>query len=244
MNLDATEIAALKLVQAVGARLRRARRLDYQLKGKSNLVTALDLEAEELLRQGLPQAGFWGEETGRAGSQKWCWVVDPVDGTTNFAHRHPNAAISVALACGDEVRLGIVYDFFRKELFSARSQGGAFLNGRPIRVSRTACLEDSLLSTGFGPESGAHEYEKFQQLTRASHGVRCLGCCSLALCAVACGRLEAYYEWDLNAWDVAAGGLIVREAGGRFTTLSGSPPRLERNGYLASNGLIHEELIA
>lgn len=243
MNLDRVESTAVELVKSVGRRLRRARSLVYALKGPANLVTELDGRAEELLRAGLPTAGFWGEESGRADTEQWCWVVDPIDGTTNFAHRYPHAAVSAALACGPEVRLGVVYDFFRRELFTARLGEGAFLNGRRIRVSDVGSLGDALLSTGFGPESSATEYARFRALNAASHGVRRGGCCSLDLCWVAAGRLEGYYEWDLNAWDVAAGGLIVSEAGGRFTALDGTPARLDRGNFLASNGRFHEELM-
>lgn len=242
MNLAAVEATAGALLKSVGRRLRRARSLAYELKGPANLVTALDRKAEELLRSGLPGASFWGEETGRSGSEEWCWVVDPVDGTTNFAHRYPHAAISVALARRSRVHLGLVYDFFRRELFTARSSEGAFLNGKPIRVSQVGSLGQALLSTGLGPESAPLEYARFQALNASSHGVRRSGCCSLDLCWVAAGRLEAYYEWDLNPWDVAAGSLIVTEAGGRFTALDGSPARLERGDFLASNGRFHEEL--
>lgn len=242
MNLPATRTAAAALVRSVGQKLRRRRPGGFRLKGKADLVTSQDSRAEDELRAGLPQAAFWGEEGGRSGSDAWCWVVDPLDGTTNYAHRYPHAAVSVALARDGQVELGIVYDLFRGELFEAVRGQGAWLNGRAVTVSPVASLEESLLGTGFGPDSADGEYERFRWLQQRCHGVRRSGCCSLDLCWVACGRLDGFYEWDLQPWDVAAGGLIVAEAGGRFTTLKGALPRLERGDYLASNGLLHEEL--
>lgn len=242
MNLQATRTAAVELVRSVGRRLRQRRQRGFQLKGKADLVTAQDGWAEEELRTRLPRAAFWGEEGGRSGSGAWCWVVDPLDGTTNYAHRYLHAAVSVALAREGRVELGIVYDLFRSELFEAVRGEGAWLNGRAIEVSAVASLEHALLGTGFGPDSADCEYERFRWLQQRCHGVRRSGCCSLDLCWVACGRLDGFYEWDLQAWDVAAGGLIVSEAGGRFSALDGSPADLARGDYLASNGLLHEEL--
>jgi myo-inositol-1(or 4)-monophosphatase len=194
-----------------------------------------------LFHRELPPCGFWGEEGGRRGEHDWCWVVDPLDGTTNFVHGIPHVAVSVALTWRGEVRLGVVWDVFRRELFTARE--GAFLNGQPVRVSQTRELGRALLATGFGPESAPAEYERFARLEARSHGVRRLGCASLDLCWVACGRLDGFWEWDLKPWDVAAAGFIVRRAGGAFTALDGSPAGLESRDFLASNGALHQALL-
>ncbi len=242
MNLDEAERAAVVLLRDLGRRLRAEKSRKFFLKKRGDLVTRADSRAERMLRENLPAAAFWGEETGRSLLADWCWIVDPLDGTTNFAHRYPHSAVSLALAFRDEVRLGIVYDLYRRELFTARRGAGARLNGRPIGVSSVDHLQDALLSTGFGPDSHLNEYERFRALNGGCHGVRRSGCCSLDLCWVAAGRLEGYYEWDLQPWDIAAGALIVTEAGGRFTRLDGTPARLVTGDFLASNGLLHEEL--
>ncbi len=231
----------MRLVRRAGGLIRRGQR-EYASKGAAGLVTATDRRAEELLRRELPTCSFWGEEGGRWGQDEWCWVVDPLDGTTNFVHRFPQVAVSVALARGDKVVLGVVYDVFRRELFRARAGQGAFLNEQPITVSEVESLSEALLATGFGSSSADEEYERFRRLDALCHGVRRNGCCSLDLCWVACGRLEGYWEWDLQPWDVAAGGLIVQEAGGLFTRLDGAPAGLTRGDFVASNGRLHEGL--
>ncbi len=240
--LATAESAAVRLVRRAGALIRRGQR-EYASKGAAGLVTATDRRAEDLLRRELPACSFWGEESGRWGEDEWCWVVDPLDGTTNFVHGFPQVAVSVALARSQKVVLGVVYDVFRRELFRARAGQGAFLNEQPIAVSAAESLGEALLATGFGGTSQDEEYARFRRLDAACHGVRRNGCCSLDLCWVACGRLEGYWEWDLQPWDVAAGGLIVQEAGGLFTRLDGAPAGLERGDFLASNGRVHEALI-
>ena len=172
-----------------------------------------------------------------------------MDGTTNLIHGFRHSAISLALAEGERVRLGLVYDPFAGELFAARRGGGAFCNGKPIHVSGAARLADSLCSVGTNPgrreEAGA-TFARARRIYDRCHDIRRLGAASVELCYTACGRLDAYLEHGLKPWDYAAGGLILTEAGGRLTTWDGKAPSLAAAScaILATNGRIHEELLA
>jgi len=228
-----------------------ARHITVEYKGDVDLVTEADRASEKLiverLRTRWPEHGIVAEEGTRtdAGAD-YRWYVDPLDGTTNFAHGYPVFCISIALARKDErLEAGVLYDPTRDEMFATEHGKGATLNGKPIHVSRTKMLAESLLGTGF-PSHKRHKNPNihfYQQITLRSHGVRRAGSAALDLANVACGRYDGFWEFNLNPWDTAAGALLVQEAGGRVTRFDGSPFRLDSREVLASNGLIHDELI-
>ncbi|MBI3021104.1 MAG: inositol monophosphatase [Candidatus Omnitrophica bacterium] len=216
-----------------------------------DLVTEVDRAAERLiyriLHRAAPDVGFLGEESGEHGEEAPSrWVVDPLDGTNNFVHGLPLFGVSIGLEHRRMIVVGVIYDPMRRELFVALKGQGAFLNRHPIRVSPTRRLSHSLLSTGFSFHSLTHTQPYlrwFQTLQQRSHGVRRIGTSVLSLAAVAAGRLEGFYERDLQPWDLAAGALLVEEAGGRITNLEGRPVVLGEGRLIASNGHIHRELL-
>jgi myo-inositol-1(or 4)-monophosphatase len=223
-----------------------------EYKGDVDLVTVADRTSEKLIVERLrglwPQHGIVGEEGTRTDTgADYTWLVDPLDGTTNFAHGYPVFCVSIALVRkDDQLEAGILYDPTRDEMFAAERGRGATLNGRTIHVSRTASLSESLLGTGF-PSHKRHQNPNihfYQQLTLRSHGVRRAGSAALDLANVACGRYDGFWEFNLNPWDTAAGALLVQEAGGTITRFDGSPFRLDSREVLASNGLLHHELMA
>ena len=227
------------------------RRVAVEYKGEVDLVTEADRASEQLiverLRSRWPEYGIVAEEGTRSEMDaEFRWYVDPLDGTTNFAHGYPVFCISMALVRRDEqIEAGLLYDPTRDEMFLAERGGGATLNAEPIHVSGTARLAESLLGTGF-PSHKRHKNPNihfYQQLTLRSHGVRRAGSAALDLANVACGRYDGFWEFNLNPWDTAAGVLLVQEAGGRVTRFDGTPFRLDSREVLASNGLIHDELM-
>ncbi|MGH7318082.1 MAG: inositol monophosphatase family protein [Candidatus Rokuibacteriota bacterium] len=214
----------------------------------TNLVTEMDRRAETLiverLLQTFPDHGVLGEEGGaRPGPSEYRWLIDPLDGTTNYTHGLPVFAVSIALERAGLVELGVVYDPNLDECFVAERGAGATLNGGPIQVSATRDLSESLLATGFPynirttAETNLSEYAA---LSLRSRGVRRIGSAALDLSYVGAGRFDGYWELMLGPWDMAAGGLIVQEAGGRVTDLQAGPWRLDGPGVLASNGHIHD----
>lgn len=222
-----------------------------------DIVTAADTEVEAYLvgelRGLFPDHHIVGEEGGGQGAAEigaaYHWFVDPIDGTVNFASKLPHFCTSIALATADrQPLLGVVYDPTRRELFTAVRGGGAWLNGQPIRVTQTAELVDAVITSGFpydkhtNPDNNLREWGAF--LTRI-RGERRLGSAALDLCYVAAGRLDGYWEKDLKTWDVIAGMLIVREAGGTVTDYAGgqNPQREDRGRYVASNGVVHAEML-
>jgi myo-inositol-1(or 4)-monophosphatase len=216
-----------------------------------DLVTELDGASEQLIRailhRAFPRVGCLGEEQGeRDGDGAARWIVDPLDGTNNFVHGFPMFGVSIALEQRGAIVVGVIYDPMRRELFVAMRGRGAFLNARRIRVSTTKTLALSLLSTGFSTAFLTRDQPYlrwFQTLQRCSHGVRRLGSTVLSLAAVAAGRLEGFYERDLWPWDMAAGILLVEEAGGRVSNLVGQAPRLADGQLVATNGRIHRQLL-
>lgn len=227
------------------------RHIKIEYKGDVDLVTAADRASEKLIVERLqarwPQHGIVGEEGTRSDTgAEYRWFVDPLDGTTNFAHGYPVFCISIALARkDDQLEAGVLFDPTRDELFAAEHGQGASLNGKPLHVSKTARLADSILGTGF-PSHKRHQNPNihfYQQLTLRSHGVRRAGSAALDLANVAAGRFDGFWEFNLNPWDTAAGVLMVQEAGGIVTRFDGSPFRLDSHEVLASNGLIHDELL-
>jgi len=227
---------------------KQPRQISY--KQKSDIVTDADRRSEamiiERIRRHYPDHAIVAEEGGgKETGSDYCWYVDPLDGTTNFAHGFPVYCVTLALACRDEVIAGVVYDPNREEMFAAERGAGATLNGERIRVSPTSDLAESLLGTGFPPFASNHDLnlQFFFKLTHLSHGIRRAGAAALDLCSVAVGRFEGFWELKLNPWDKAAGSLLVTEAGGRVTDLAGGAFSLHRDEIFASNGLIHEPMI-
>jgi myo-inositol-1(or 4)-monophosphatase len=229
--------------------------LKIEYKGDADLVTAADRAAEVLIRERIreqwPTHDVLGEEQGLSDQgSEYRWYVDPLDGTTNFAHGFPVFCVSIALeqhAVGAKARriAGVVYDPTRDELFSAEQGKGARLNGESIHVSKTPTLKESLLATGF-PSQKRHKNPNiffYHQITLHTHGVRRAGSAALDLCNVASGRFDGFWEFNLNPWDTAAGVLIVEEAGGKVTRFDGSPFEIESRETVATNGVIHGELL-
>ena len=231
--------------------------LKIEYKGDADLVTAADRAAEALIRdrirQKWPTHDVLGEEQGLSDQgSEYRWYVDPLDGTTNFAHGYPVFCVSMGLEYRERLSgqrasrvAAVVYDPTRDELFTAEQGRGARLNGEPIQVSKTATLKESLLATGF-PSHKRHKNPNiffYHQITLRTHGVRRAGSAALDLCNVASGRYDGFWEFNLNPWDTAAGVLIVEEAGGKVTRFDGSPFELNSRETVASNGLIHDALL-
>ena len=228
------------------------RHIKIEYKGEVDLVTAADRASEKLIAERLqtcwPKYGIVGEEGTRSDTgAEYRWYIDPLDGTTNFAHGYPVFCVSIALVHGDgQLDAGVLYDPTRNELFAAERGQGATLNSKPIHVSKTACLAEAMLGTGF-PSHKRHKNPNiyfYQHLTLNSHGVRRAGSAALDLANVAAGRYDGFWEFNLNPWDTAAGVLIVQEAGGKVTSFDGTPFRLDSREVLATNGVIHDEVVA
>ncbi|MGA2219040.1 MAG: inositol monophosphatase family protein [Terracidiphilus sp.] len=249
------------IAREAGARLREFfwQGVETEYKGDVDIVTVADRTVEKLVRGRLAEAfpghGVYGEEGTRERMEgEFRWYVDPLDGTTNFAHGFPHFCVSLGLEQrpadiqpGEDGILvaGVIYDAMRDELFTAERGRGAWLNGKAIRVSKTPELAESLVATGF-PSRKRHNSPNihfYQEFTLRSHGVRRAGSAALDLAYVACGRLEGFWEFNLNPWDTAAGVLLVQEAGGRVTDFAGGAFQLNSEETLASNGLIHEEVV-
>ncbi|MFQ5737551.1 MAG: inositol monophosphatase family protein [Acidobacteriota bacterium] len=219
-------------------------------KGRINLVTDMDFASERLIvgriRQRFPDHQILAEEKGsRTADSPFKWVVDPLDGTTNYAHAYRFFCVSIALEAEGEIVLGVVYDPVTEELFSAARDQSACLNGSPIQVSHEDSLGDSLLCTGFSYQEAAirENLKLFNRLMFRAQALRRDGSAALDLCYVACGRLEAFWELSLNPWDVAAGKFIVEQAGGRVTSFRGDPCTIYDAEILASNGKLHEPMM-
>ena len=246
---------AIVLAREVGDLLQQersgARRIAF--KGSpTNLVTEMDARAEAIivdrLTAAFPDDAILAEERGaRAGRSGRRWIIDPLDGTTNYAHGLPIYGVSIALEAAGRVVLGVVYDPSQRELFVAERGRGAFCNDTRLSVSNTDTLDASLLATGFpydirvNPDNNLKEYAAFSVRAR---GVRRLGSAVLYPSWVAAGRFDGYWELRLGAWDVAAAGLMVEEAGGRLTAIGGGPVDLDAPTVIASNGRIHDEILS
>lgn len=220
-------------------------------KGLHNYVSYVDKQAEQILVNGLsnllPEASFVVEEETRAPeATDWKWIVDPLDGTTNFIHGLPPFAVSIALVYKEEPVLGVIHEVSLNESFYAWQGGGAFLNGDPIRVSEARKVKDSLIATGFP----YYDYERMKPFLQSleyfmqhSHGMRRLGSAATDLAYVACGRFEGFYEYGLSPWDVAAGAILVTEAGGRVSDYQGGNNFIYGKEILASNTPIYVEFL-
>jgi myo-inositol-1(or 4)-monophosphatase len=241
--------AGALISRAVEERAGRAQHFD--LKGAYDLVTETDRASERLIVERLqshfPTHSIVAEEGGgQEGTSEYCWYVDPLDGTTNFAHGFPVFNATLALERSGELIAGVIVDPTRDEVFSAELGSGAFLNQGRIQVSKAARIEDALAATGF-PSRKRHQNVNihfYYQLAMLSHGVRRAGAAAIDLAYVACGRLDLFWEYALNPWDVAAGILLIREAGGVVTDMHGGPVSLRGPHILADNGLVHAETVA
>ncbi len=221
-----------------------------EVKSLNSLVTYVDKTSENMLVQALqellPEAGFiTEEETIDKKSESLNWIIDPLDGTTNFIHGVPCFSVSIALIDKEEIVLGVIYEINLDECFYAWKNGGAYLNGSKINVTTTNNLSDTLIATGFP----YYDFERIQsymnllrELMEKTRGIRRLGSAATDLAYVACGRFDAFYEYSLHAWDVAAGALIVQEAGGKVTDFDGGDNYIFGKEINASNGYIHTEL--
>ena len=222
-----------------------------QHKGEGGLVTEMDRSAQDLIRQEIlrkyPGHGILAEEDlDIEGSTGFLWIVDPLDGTTNYAHRFPIFSISIAVAYENRVLCGVVYNPVSEELFKAIKGEGASLNAMPVRVSETDRLADSLLGTGFPFDIRNTEHnnlDHFGKFAFRTQGIRRCGSAALDLCFVACGRLDGFWELNLKPWDIAAGKLIVQEAGGLTTDFKGEELGLDGSEVLASNGRLHSQMM-
>ena len=244
---------ALKAARVGGQILRRGLGKLHQIdhKGLVDLVTERDRQSEAAIlgtiRAAFPDHAILAEESGWSGElPEHCWIVDPLDGTTNYAHGYPVFCVSIAYQFRGELDVGVILDVLRQETFTAQRGRGAALNGRLLRVSSTADLIDSVLATGFpyARERLGLALAQFNQLAYRTQGLRRAGAAALDLAYVAAGRLDGYWEATLAPWDCAAGILIVREAGGTVTRLDGTPGESLSTEIVSSNGLIHPALLA
>jgi myo-inositol-1(or 4)-monophosphatase len=248
--------AAVEIAQEAGKILveELSRPLDIHYKGDEvDLVTQADKRSERLIVERLskyfPEHAIAAEEgTGHesASASEFRWHVDPLDGTTNFAHGYPCFCVSIALAKGDMVVAGAVFNPFYNELFAAARGEGATFNGKKMHVSKNATLSTSLLCTGFPVRNrkASPNLQYYGEFTQLSHGVRRDGSAALDLASVACGRFDGFWEFGLQKWDTAAGVLLIEEAGGKVSDFSGKPYQLGGPVILATNGWIHEEMLA
>ncbi len=257
MALDPRYLAlAIEAALSAGAIQRRYFRQnpDVTKKGRIDLVTAADLEVERafraLIADRCPDHAVLGEEAG-AGAQPqpspYRWIIDPVDGTTNFAHGLALFCVSIALEIDGQLAIGVVYDPMADELFTAERGGGARLNGRTIRVAPTEVLVDALVCTGFPYavlEDQARQIQAFSGFLEQAQGLRRLGSAALDLCYVAAGRFDGFWEERLHPWDIAAGVVIVEEAGGRVSGYDGGPLQLFSGEIVTSNGRVHDQMLA
>lgn len=246
---------AQRLAREAGAIQRERYETQIEIASKSrpiDLVTEVDRACEAhivaALRRERPGDDILAEEGGAHadGGAAWRWVIDPLDGTVNYAHGYPCFAVSIGVERDGVRTVGVVYDPLRDELFDAVRGGGARRNGRPIRVSDAKQVATSLLATGFAydvRDSARDNLDQFARAVKHAGGVRRDGSAAIDLCYVACGRFDAYWELKLHAWDVAAGILIVEEAGGRVTDLAGGPVPSSGSEIASSNGAIHDELL-
>jgi myo-inositol-1(or 4)-monophosphatase len=229
----------------------KLREADIKIKGTHNYVTYVDKQSElkliKELEKLLPEAGFIVEEgTIEKSADRYNWIIDPLDGTTNFIHAIPVFSISIALMEEEEVILGVIYDISRDECFYAWKGSRAYLNGRVISVSEAKSFDNSLIATGF-PYEGFTKMNDYllllKELLEKSHGIRRLGSASIDMAYVACGRLEGFYEYGLNPWDVAAGDIIIKQAGGIVSDFSGGNNYIFGKDIIGSNKGIYKDLL-
>jgi len=255
MNLEnlCSEVRVIVEETAVFIRqeLEKRESLNIEVKGRHNYVTHVDKSAEEKLVKGLsallPESGFIAEEgTSTKRGDKYNWIIDPLDGTTNYIHGLPPYAISVALMSDEEIVIGVVYEVSLRECFYAWKGGKAYLNGKEISVSKVNKINDALIATGF-PYTNFSHLSNFLDTVRFfmenSHGLRRLGSAATDIAYIACGRFEGFYEYGLSPWDVAAGILIVKQAGGKVSDFKGGDNYLFGGEIVISNELVFDEFL-
>jgi myo-inositol-1(or 4)-monophosphatase len=243
---------ATNVAREAGALLRESfgRQQDIRYKGRIDLVTEMDHRSEELilgrLGAAFPGDAFLAEERGRdASTSDRVWIVDPLDGTVNYAHEYPVFSVSIALEDSGELVVGVVYNPLLDEMYAARRGGGATLNGRPRRVTEADSLERAMLATGFGydvsaePDPERNNLGPFSRFILRAQAVRRAGSAALAIANVGVGRTDGFWERGINPWDMAAAMVVVVEGGGKITNLAGDPPELSGRQLLATNGRIH-----
>ena len=250
LTMEVTRAARLTgefLIEKLNSR----QNLRIESKGVADFVTEVDRESEQrlikILTPLLPGSGFIAEEnTSTLRGERFNWIIDPLDGTTNFIHGVMPFSISIALIDGDDLILGVIHDPVQNECFYAWHGGGAWMNERPIGVSNCPYLKDALIATGF-PYTDFSLIEPYmkslQEFMGNSHGIRRLGSAAVDLAYVACGRYDAFYEYHLKPWDVAAGTVIIREAGGQVCDFKGGSDFLFGENYVATNGIIHDQFM-
>lgn len=242
---DAAQAAGKYILKKIG----NFGKISY--KGSINLVTEVDKKSEEIIvsriRKEFPSHGILAEERGSEDrGNRYKWIIDPLDGTTNYAHSFPFFCVSVGLEKNDEVIAGVAYDPVREELFSSQKGKGAYLNRKRIRVSKISDLSRALLVTGFAYNIREAKYtnvENFRKFLLASQAVRRTGSAAIDLCYVACGRFDGFWEVGLNPWDTAAASLIAEEAGAKITDFKGKPYSIYEKQILASNGKVHGQML-
>jgi len=254
-----TESAEMKTLrqalEAGGAVLKKKfRKVNYKLKGRANLVTEADLESQKtvtgIIAGAFPEDGFYAEEaaSGEMPAGR-VWIIDPLDGTTNYAHGFPAAGVSIGFSQDGIIKAGGVYDPFREEFFLAEKGKGSYMNGERLRVSGAGSIEKALLVTGFPydrAERSDYYCRFFSHFMKISHDVRRMGAASLDMCWTAAGRVDGYWEFNLKPWDVAAGKIIIEEAGGKVTDFGGGPWRVDAalgSQTLAANPALHAEML-
>ncbi len=249
MFLEVAKEAALKAGKMLKENFDEAREVSF--KGEIDLVTDFDSLSQSLIHKHIssrfPEHDFLAEEgLRRERGAEYRWLIDPLDGTTNFAHKFPVFCISIALEKSGETDLGVVYDPLRNEMFWAKIGQGAFLDGKKIRVSSVNDLDKSLVATGFPydiRESEVNNIDHFNNFAIRVQAIRRCGSAAMDLCYVACGRFDGFWELKLNPWDVAAGVLIVKEAGGRISDFQDKEYSIYGSETLATNGLIHQQMV-
>jgi myo-inositol-1(or 4)-monophosphatase len=244
---------AEKAAVAAGKHALKKRDTDLSVSRKSgfnDLVTDADKECEALIirmvKRKFPRHSILAEESGSSGSREsYTWVIDPIDGTTNFSHGFPFFCTSIAVMAGGNVKIGVVYDPSRKELFSAVTGKGAYLNGKRIKVTNIPEINDALVSTGFSYDIKRKllNIPYLKRMLAHAQAVRRPGAAALDICYVACGRFDGFWEFDLNPWDTAAGCLILEEAGGKISTFDGGKFNIFKKEILVSNGRIHKKMM-
>ncbi len=254
MDLEKLIKPTIEIAKKAGAFIRKERQnfklVSVENKGFNDLVSYVDKEAEKMIVSGLrvifPDAGYITEEgTVDQTQTAWKWIVDPLDGTTNFVHGVPIFSVSIALSLEGRIMMGVVYEVNLNECFYAYRGGGAFCNETPIHVSEATSLKESLIATGFPYHEGG-KIDRYLKLLKYlllhSHGLRRLGSAAVDLCYVASGRVEAYMEYNLQSYDVAAGTIILQEAGGKVTDFNGGENYIFGGEIIGTNGHIHEPL--
>jgi myo-inositol-1(or 4)-monophosphatase len=224
--------------------------ISVDIKGKNDFVTEVDKKAEyiiiETIRNAYPDHAYMAEESGQSGESEYLWIIDPLDGTTNFLHGFPHFAVSIALQVKGRLDQAVIYDPVKQELFTASKGKGAQLNNKKIRVSSHKTIEGALLGTGF-PFKEEHDIDRFMKNFKSffpmAAGIRRAGTASLDLAYVACGRLDGFWEYDLKPWDIAAGVLIIQEAGGLVSDMQGDNKHMETGNIVTGNPKIFKDII-